>query len=560
MAYCPNPMEVGHSANVGRFAAVRTVARNPLLGRCLRGLFAFAITEQGCWLAILLFAYDRGGVSEVGWVAVLLLVPTALVAPLIAASSDFLPRHRVLSAGYALIAIASVATGAAMLTHAPVAVVYGLAVTFSIMLTFAGPATASIIPTAATTANELTAANTAAGATETAGRLVGPLLAGAILTIASPGAVVAWIGVLMGVGALATIGRSVDTNQFSQRHADDPERRSAVVELTAGIRLLMSDAQVRTLTGAIATTSWIAGALDVGAAAIAIDLLRRDDAAVSVLLTGFGAGGLIGSAASFALVGRHRLALALAGSVVLMCVAFATIGWSGNLATATLLLVIVGGGVTMTSVAGRTMLQGLTPDDTLARLFGVLEALESISLAAGGVALSILAVQTSVTTSFAIVGGVGVLGLAVMWHRLATIDHNRRPVDPSLLRVARSSAVLSPLPPYAMEQVLSGITTETFAPKALMMQRGDVGDRMCLLAEGSVEVQTDRGFIVRRDPGVVIGEIALLRDVPRTADVLAGVDGATVHWIDAAAFLNAVNRVPRSLARVEAEVDRRLDQ
>ncbi len=161
---------------------------------------------------------------------------------------------------------------------------------------------------------------------------------------------------------------------FRGRHADDPDRLSAFVELTAGLRLLARDRQVRTLTGSIATTSWIAGALDVGAATIAIDVLRRDDAAVSVLLTGFGAGGLIGSAVSFALVGRLRLARALAGAVVVMCATFGVLGTTEQLATATLLLVCVGVGVTLTSVAGRTMLQGLTPDDTLARLFGVLEA------------------------------------------------------------------------------------------------------------------------------------------------------------------------------------------
>ena len=65
----------------------------------MRGSFAFSITEQGCWLAILLFAFDRGGVGEVGWVAVLLLLPAALLAPLVAVASDAYPRHVVLTTG-----------------------------------------------------------------------------------------------------------------------------------------------------------------------------------------------------------------------------------------------------------------------------------------------------------------------------------------------------------------------------------------------------------------------------------------------------------------------------
>ena len=524
----------------------------------MRGLFTFAITEQGCWLAILLFAFNRGGVGEVGWVAVLLLVPAALLAPLVAVASDAFPRHIVLTLGYALIAVTSVGTGVAMLTQAPVEVVYGLAVVFSILMTFGGPTMAAIIPSAATTADELTAANTATGVVDTAGRLVGPLLAGAILAVASPGAVLVWIGALMGIGALSTAGRAPTLSGFQGRHADDPDRLSALVELTAGLRLLARDPQVRTLTGAIATTSWIAGALDVGAATIAIDVLRRDDAAVSILLTGFGAGSLLGSAATFALVGRRRLALALAGGVVLMCAAFGVLGWVDHLASATLLLVLVGGGVTLTSVAGRTMLQGLTPDDTLARLFGVLEALESIGLAAGGVALSVLAVQTSVSTAFAVVGGAGIVGLALMWRRLASIDRARRAVDPELLRLARSTAVFSPLPPYAIEQVMNGMVFERFDAGDTMMIKGEPGDRMCLLADGEVEVDTGNGDVIHRGPGVVLGEIALLRDMPRTATVTARDGGATVYWMDADSFLDAVNRVPRSRARAEAEASRRL--
>lgn len=543
----------------GRWAAIRTVSRNPLLARCLRGQFAFSITEQGCWLAILLFAFKRGGVSEVGWVAAMLLVPAAALAPLVAWASDGVPRHRVLAAGFGLVASTGIGTGVAMLVEAPVQVTYGFAIAFSVLLTFAPPAVGAIIPLAATTADELTAANTATGISETAGNLLGPLVAGAILAVGSPGAVLVWLGALMGLGALSTIGRGVVASASSVRHADDPIRSSALLELSAGLRLLRRDPQVRALTGAIATTSWIIGALDVGVAAIAIDILQRDDAAVSVLLSGFGAGGLIGSAVSFALIGRRRLAVALAASVVVMCGFFAIIGWSTHLVTSTLLLVFVGAGVTLTSVAGRTMLQGLTPDDTLARLFGVLETLKSAGLALGGITLSVLAVTTSLHTSFAIVGATGIVGLAVMWRRLASIDRDRRPIDARLLQLARSSTVLSPLPPYAIEQVMPGLAEETFQPGDTLMKLGEIGDRIGLLGRGSVDVRTANGKIVRQNAGVLLGEIALLRDVPRTADVIAGEDGATVHWMNVEAFLDAVSRIPRSRARVDAEVDRRLE-
>ncbi|WP_040491571.1 MFS transporter [Ilumatobacter nonamiensis] len=550
-------METVESTPVGRWQSARTVARNPLLARSLRGLFAFSITEQGCWLAVLLFAFERGGVGEAGWLALFLLIPSAALAPVLAMGSDVFPRHRVLTIGYGLLAAASIGTGTAMVLDAPIVLIYALALVFAVILTFAGPATAAIIPMAATTPDELTAANTTAGMVENIGRLLGPLLAGVILVSSSPGAVLIWIGAVMAVGAIATVGRRTST-AVNGRHADDPERRSALVELTAGIRVLRNDRQIRTLVGAIVTTSWIAGALDVGAAVIAVDVLDRDEAAVSVLIVGFGAGGLLGSAASFALVGRRRLAVALAASVVLMSSAFGVVGWSTNVISATVLMVLVGTGVTLTSVTGRTMLQGLAPDDTLARLFGVLEALKMVGLALGGVALSIVAVQTSPAVAFATVGGVGVVGLIAMWSRLVSIDEARRPIDLDLLELARSTAIFDALPPYAVEQVMHALGDQSFEPGTVLMREGETGDRLCLIAEGGVEVVVGGEIVNHHGRGAVIGEIALLHDVPRSATVVSGPSGTVVYWIGAAAFLDAVNRVPRSRARAEAEANRRL--
>ncbi len=233
----------------------------------MRGLFAFAITEQGCWLAILLFAFNRGGVGEVGLVAGLLLLPAAVLAPLVAVASDVFPRHIVLTVGYALIAATSIkARRVAMLADAPIQIVYGLAIAFSILLTFGGPTMAAIIPTAATTADELTAANTATGVVNDAGRFIGPL-AGALLAVSTrswplrrgarscSGSVP-----LMAIGAFSTIGRTRQPSVFRVRGPPRRRPRSPLrlrrADGRSAVRLLVRDRQVRTLTGSIATTSW----------------------------------------------------------------------------------------------------------------------------------------------------------------------------------------------------------------------------------------------------------------------------------------------------------------
>ena len=59
------------------------------------------------------------------------------------------------------------------------------------------------------------------------------------------------------------------------------------------------------------------------------------------------------------------------------------------------------------------------------------------------------------------------------------------------------------------------------------------------------------------DPGDYIGEIALLRDVPRTATVTARCD-SRVYALDRAAFIEAVTGHPEGVAAGDVVVGERL--
>ena len=128
-----------------RAEVVWRVARDPQLLRIQLSFVAFAFAEHATWLAILVYAYERGGVREAGVVAAVLLAPAVVLAPFAAYAGDRFRPERVLALGYTAQALSMLATALAMWTGQPL-MAYATGAVVATCVTFSRPVMGAILP------------------------------------------------------------------------------------------------------------------------------------------------------------------------------------------------------------------------------------------------------------------------------------------------------------------------------------------------------------------------------------------------------------------------------
>lgn len=522
-----------HVAHAGR--VLRVVFDNPDLRRAQCALAAFNSAEWAVWVAMLVYAYNRGGASLAGLVALIQLVPATIFAPFASVLADRYRPALVLKLGYLAQAAGMGVTAAVLLADGPAWLAYACAAFASTAMTVTRPTEAALTPGLARVPEELTASNVVSAWNESVSILVAPALAGVILAAAGPG----WVFLAM---AVLVLGGALAVAPIRGPAAAGASDAGALSELTEGFRCVAHEPAARTLVGLLGAQYVALGMLDVLYVVLAIDVLGMGDGGAGYLNAAFGAGGALGIAVTASLVGRARLMPAVLVSLVVWAVSFAAMTVFSTALAALLLLAVAGAARALFDVAGRTLLQRTAPPGVVARVFGVLEALMGAGTALGAL-LTPLLVSASGATA-AIVGVCVIMpGLALLLgRRLMALDASAHVpiVEIGLLRSVR---LFAPLPPPELEGLARSLVMVRAAPGEAVVTQGRDGDRYYAIAEGELEVVKDGERVNVLSRGDGFGEIALLHEVPRTATV-AALTPSTLYALEKEPFLEVVTGHP----------------
>jgi MFS family permease len=523
--------------------------------KALRRLeLAWAGSIIGTWaygIAIAVYAYEQGGATAVGVVSAARWMSGAVASPFAAALGDRFDRRRVMVASNGAQAILVGLASFAAFAHAPAVIVYVIASLVAVAACAFRPAEAALTPALARTPEELTAANLVASAIESVGIFGGPAIGGVLLAASGAGTVfLVTTGCLLWSMALVASLRPPE-----RQRRKEPEPIAA--ELLAGVRTIGREPRLRLVVGLFSAQTFTAGMLKVLVVVIALKLLDSGNAGVGFLNSAIGVGGLLGALAAAALVvGRVKLASDFGFGIFLWGLPIALVAVWPNQVFALVLLGIVGIGNTIVDVSGSTLLQRAAPEEVLARVFGVLGSVFLLANAAGALVAPVL--LSLLGTRGALIAAGVFLPLVVVpaWPTLAAID--RAAIVPThRLELLRALPIFAPLPEATLERLATHLEEVAAAAGETIFRQGDAGDHFYVVDDGLVDVIPDGRAPVELGPGEFFGEIALLRDVPRTATVRARTD-VRLYALSRDAFIPAVTGYAASRDAADKVISMRL--
>jgi Cyclic nucleotide-binding domain/Major Facilitator Superfamily len=535
-----------------RRAAFRDVLRSPDIRRIELGWGFSVVGDAASTVALVVFAFAAGGAGLVAVYGLFRMLAGVTVALGIAGIGDRVRSEVLLRASTALKAILLTLATVTAAMDGPALGVIVLAASSSGLEGAYRPLQAATLQWLVRTPAELAAANVVASMMESTGNLVGPVLAGVLLAVAHPTASIALAAAFFGLSWLSLLRLTVE----SRRPASRSNR--LLHDMVTGVKAFVRLAPPGGLAILAFAQTFVRGAVTVLIAVLAVDVLALGEQAVGWLNAALGVGGLVGGVIAAAVVRVTRLGRTFIAGVLMWGLPLVLLWLVTNPAVAYLAFVAIGIGNAMEDVGGFTLVTRLLSPRMTARVLGVLELAALAGIGLGSVA------APSLLDAFDLRGTLALLGLALTG---LTIAHARRfaridrtmPQPGREVDLLRNLPIFAPLPLAVTELLSTELRPQEFESGSVVMKESDPGEEFHVIASGSASVT------VRGEPrpslgsGDCFGEIALLRDIPRTATIIAAEPLHTLA-LRRDQFLTAVASSARSGVAAESLVAERLSQ
>jgi MFS family permease len=535
---------------------LRHVLGNPGIRRIELAWVAGIAADWAFLVILLVVAYDAGGTLAVGLLGAVRMIPATLAAPFAPTLVERFRGDRALEAINLARFVGTLATALVLASDLPVALTFVLGSVVAGAGALVRPIQLALLPALARSPRELVAANVTSSVGEGLGTFVGPLTAGVI--VAASGEVVAAVlaSATFAAAAVLLVGVRFEQAADARGGRSAASWREAFAHLATAPQVFARYRAASVVAGDFVAQVFVRGLMLTLVVVAAIELLGLGDSGVGALTAAFGLGGLLGSIGALGLGGSSPLVRVFVGALVGWGLPLALIGAWPIAAFALAAFFVSGVSNALLDVSGFTLIQrGVRTEDRVT-FFGVMEGAFGLALLLGSLAAPVL-VHLLGNRGALVATGLALPVLSALTAGTLTRDYGAATGDEERLTLLRSVPLFAPLPLTALERLCEGLEPVEFGPGDVLMRQGEPGDRYLVLVDGEVAIRDgDRSLrTCRRGEG--IGEIALLRQVPRTATATA-TTRVSAYAIDSPTFVEAMAG-PAARAAAEAEISARIE-
>ncbi|MCA1572101.1 MAG: cyclic nucleotide-binding domain-containing protein, partial [Chloroflexi bacterium] len=492
------------------------------------------------------------GVLAVGAMTLLRSLPAGILAPALSAIADRLPRARVLLAVHVgRASMVAIAAFGAIADVAP-AIILAAVAAEGLLVGLHRATTLSLMPALARSPEELVAGNAVMSMGEALGGLAGPVTAGLLLMLAGPGLGLIAASLAHGLAAAAVLSIHV----IPLRVIPPASPAGGLRTMLGGVAALRRHPSAGVVIGLFASQTLVRGSLTVLVVVAAVELLGLGQSGVGYLTSSIGGGGIFGAVFAMSLVIGRPLSAPFAVSLALWGLPIAVLGILPYPVLAFVLLAAVGAANAALDVAGFTLLQRSVPNAVRGRVFGALEGIAAIGVAAGAAMAPLLVELFGLRAALIVTGAILPVVTVVTYPLLRSVDA-AAVVPHRELALLRRLPMFAPLPLTIIEQLAQSLVPVRYATGERIIEQGEAGDCFYVIAVGAVDIIHGARDMGTLRGGDGFGEIALLSDRPRTATVIARepMEGFRLPRED---FLEAVAGSPHSMSAAQGLVSQRL--